>query len=360
MNRAGIWGTGGIANLHAQAIMAAGISLGPVVNINEDSAFEFAKRWGAATWGTDPKLFLEDDVVVVHVCTPPNLHYEMVKFLLVNNKHVLCEKPLCLEPWQAKELVELAQKKERICAVNLNVRYHPACQRARQVVSEPDFGRILLIHGTYLQEFHALPEPLGWRYNEELAGQMKAVTEIGTHWLDLAEYISGKRIERLSALFGCYYPTRFVENGMMYPDSLDGKRKEIKVTSEDSALIHFYFEDGALGSVVFSEVSQGRTNHLSIEITGANKNLWWNSEQSTELHTAKKGEGVNTELFAFGNNGFAGSIQTLVANYYASLNLCFVEKNIMYPTLQDGERLVKLCKAIEASGCQDGRWIRID
>lgn len=360
MKKAAIWGTGSIANLHAQAIIASGISIGAVVNINSEKAHEFAVRWGASRWGSDPNLLLDDDIIAVHVCTPPNLHYEMVRFLLENKKHVLCEKPLCLEPWQAEELVALAEENKLTCAVNLNVRYYPACQRARQLVREPDFGPVLLIHGSYLQEFHALPAPTDWRYNEKLAGQMRAVTEIGTHWLDLAEYVSGKRILMLSALLGNFHPTRLVENGMMYHDSFGKKADTLNVSSEDSALIHFRFEDNTLGSVVLSEVSHGRLNYLSIEITGEKKNLWWNSEQSTLLHTSKKGEGVNTELFAFGNSSFADTFQALISNYYASLNQCTVSQSIMPPTLLDGERLVKLCDAIGKSASQNAGWVEID
>jgi predicted dehydrogenase len=330
------------------------------VNINVEKAHEFAVRWGASSWGSDPKLLLGDDIIAVHVCTPPNLHYEMVRFLLENKKHVLCEKPLCLEPWQAEELAALAEENNLTCAVNLNVRYHAACQRARQLVKEPDFGLVLLVHGSYLQEFHALPAPTDWRYDEKLAGQMRAVTEIGTHWLDLAEYISGKRIRSLSALFGNFHPKRNVENGMMHLDSLAKKGDRINVSSEDSALIHFRFEDNALGSVVLSEVSHGRLNHLSIEITGEKKNLWWNSEQSTQLHTSKKGEGVNTELFAFGNSSFTDTFQALISNYYTSLNLCTVSQSIKPPTLLDGERLVRLCNAIGKSACQNAAWVEID
>lgn len=187
--KAGIWGAGYIAGTHAEALKASGVTIGAVVDVNEETAMEFAQKYGIKKWGTTPELLLEDEITTVHVCTPPNLHYEMVMLLLEHGKNVLCEKPLCFDDDEAEKLAEKAKEKGVVCGINLNVRFHMACQKARKVVETDDFGRINLIHGSYLQEFHAFPAPVGWRYNTALAGRMRAVTEIGTHWMDIAQYI---------------------------------------------------------------------------------------------------------------------------------------------------------------------------
>lgn len=358
MSEVAIWGAGGIANTHAAALKANGIPVGLVVNHNVDTAKEFAEKWGIPKWSADPNALLETNISVVHVCTPPGLHYEMVKFLLEHDKHVLCEKPLCLDLAQADELTALAHEKNLNCAVNFNVRFHPACQEVKARIQQKVFGDIRLIHGTYLQEFHALPAPYGWRYQEPLGGTMRAVTEIGSHWLDLAEYLSGKRIVGLQALFGSFQEQRVLKDGFMYEPQGD-ESQCLKVSSEDSALIQFRMENGAIGSVVLSEVSHGRTNHLTMEITGANQTIWWDSEHNTALHDAEKGSGVHTTLYPFGTNGFNDTFAALQANYYAALNMTRPFNQAGFPTLEDGRRLVLLCQAVQQSAQGGGIWVAV-
>lgn len=355
--KAAIWGAGNIAQTHAEMLRAAGVALGAVVDVSADRAREFAQTWNVPVWGDDPSVLFAPDITSVHVCTPPNLHYKMVRSLLEAGKHVLCEKPLCFEDSEARTLAELARDRKLICAVNLNVRYHMACQKARAVVAAPDFGCVRLIHGSYLQEYHSFPAQEGWRYNEQLAGKMRAVTEIGTHWVDLAQFISGKKIEAVSAQFGCFQPDRYAENGMMHAQNATG-RNLVRVNSEDSALVHLRFADGAIGSMVLSEVSQGRVNRLSLEVTGESRNLWWNSEENNLLCTATKGAGVQHEIFAFGG-GFADTFRALTAGYYADLAAQNYTPHPAYPTLADGANLVFACNAIYESAQRNAAWVTI-
>lgn len=357
--KAGIWGTGSIAHTHAAALKAAGIEIGAVVNIGEEKARAFAKKYGVKKWGTEPGILLDPEISAVHVCTPPNLHYDMVSLLLDHEKHVLCEKPLCFEDGQARELAKKAAKSGLACAINFNVRFHMACQKARGLVEAGELGKINVIHGSYLQEFHAFPAPVDWRYNTVLAGRMRAVTEIGTHWLDIAQYISGKRVTSLSANFGRFYPKRYVENGIMYPDSNEGRRTETaEAASEDAAAINLRFEGGAMGSVLLSEVSQGRINRLSLEVTGEKKNAWWNSEDNNVLHTAVKGGGVNSEIFGFGN-GFGDTFQSLLESFYEDVKRGGPSAHPLYPDFGEGKGIVRLCNAILESEAADGKWVVI-
>lgn len=358
MNEVAIWGVGGIANTHAAALKANGIPIALVVNHHVDTAKAFAEKWGIPKWSSDPSDLLETNISAVHVCTPPALHYEMVKFLLAHGKHVLCEKPLCTDLAQADELVALAREKDVRCAVNFNVRFHPACREARARIKQAAFGDVRLIHGTYLQEFHALPAPYGWRYQESLGGTMRAVTEIGSHWLDLAEYISGKKIVEVQAVFGNFQSRRVLKDGLMYEPQGD-EAQTLRVSSEDSALLQFRLENGAIGAVVLSEVSHGRTNHLTIEVTGANRTLWWDSEYGTALHDAEKGSGVHTTLYPFGANGFNDTFAALQANYYAALDMTRPFDQTGFPTLEDGRRMVRLCQAVQQSAQSGGGWVTV-
>ncbi len=356
--KAGIWGAGFIARSHVQALRANGIEIAAVVSRTAEKTKAFAREYGIPVWSTDPSVFLDPEIDAVHVCTPPGLHFEMLTFLLEHEKNVLCEKPLCLSDEEARSLADLARDKGLICGTNYNVRFHMACQKAKSLVSSGDFGRILLIHGSYLQEFHAFPVPYDWRYDEEKAGRMRAVTEIGSHWLDLAQYISGKKIVAVSANFGKFYPTRTLRDGLMYPSDESGPadgRDNIRVDSEDAASINLRFTDGAIGSVLLSELSQGRINRLSLEITGEKKNLWWNSEDNNLLMTAVKDGGVQTEVFGFGN-GFDDTFKDLTAGFYADVKRGSVSEDPAYATFSDGKNIVELCNAVLESDANDGAW----
>lgn len=358
MINAAIWGCGFIANAHAAALRSNGIPISAVVGRSLEKTEAFAQQWGISRWGTDPELLVGEDVDCVHVCTPPNNHYDMVRFLLERGKHVLCEKPLCLDPEEAKTLAALARSKGLVCAVNFNVRFHDACQKARELVQGPDFGPVLLVHGSYLQEFGALPAWKDWRYDPLLAGKMHAVTEIGSHWLDLVEYISGQKIRSVSAQFGCFYPKRYLKDGMMYAEA-QGEAPETEVSGEDAATIQLRFQNGAIGAVTLSEISQGRFNLLSLEITGENRNLWWNSENQNLLCFARKGGTVESNVFAFGT-GFADTFRKLTGAVYEPIRTGTPPEKGAYPDFTDGARSAALCEAVFRSAMGNSQWITVE
>lgn len=348
-----IIGAGEIANTHAEALKASGIFIEAVVDAKYEVAERFAKKWGIPNYGTDDSIVYTDSIQVVHVCAPPNLHYEMVSALIKAGKHVLCEKPLCFEDAQAEELAAMAKEYGVVCATNFNVRFHMACQKAKQLVDDGEFGRVLLVHGNYLQEFHALPAPVGWRYNHALAGRMRAVTEIGTHWFDIAQFISGKKIKAVSAQFANCSPTRYVKDGIMYHESDAGEKME--VDSEDIASINIRYEDGVIGSVLLSEISPGRVNDINLEVTGEKGNVWWNSEQYNILHKATKNSGVNSEIFAFGN-GFMDTFRELTKHFYEAVEAGKQPENPVYPTFEEAANIVKICNAVLRSADNNAAW----
>ncbi len=354
--KAGIWGTGGVAATHAQSLALAGVTLAAVVDRDAAKAAAFGQRWNAERAGTDPALLWDGEIDAVHICTPPALHFEMALEALEHGKHVLCEKPLCLTGREAAKLAAVAKAKGLHTAVNFNVRYHMACRRGAELVKSADFGPVQLIHGSYLQEFHAFPAHCDWRYNEKLAGPMRAVTEIGSHWIDLAQYISGRQVRRVSARFLCHNPTRYVREGLMYPEDGPG-RTPLHVTSEDSVLLTAEFDGGLLANAVFCEVAHGRANRLSMEVVGQSRSLWWNSEEIGVLHSAAKGQGVNSELFAFGDNGFADSFRLLIEAFYTQLR--GVREGSILPDFAQGAQIAQICDAIFASAGQDGAWVGV-
>ena len=366
-------GTGFAAEVHMKALRSCGITVGAVMSQREEKAKAFAEKWKIPQWTTTAEELMAADVDVIHICTPPATHGRLVRLALEVGKHVLCEKPLSLSAEEAKELAVLAKESGRICGMVLNVRYHMACQRAKELIEQGEIGRPILIHGMYLQEFGTLPTPYDWRYHPETGGEMRAVSEIGTHWFDIAEYLSGQEIEKVSAMFANYTPNRIVKDGMMYPDPETEEAAEsiyrqnngnievvdeqkITVESEDAAVIQLKFKNQAMGSVVLSEVSAGRGNHLSLEITGTGGNLWWNEEENNQLFVAKQGQGVRREVFAFGN-GFSETFTTMFDAFYQAVESGKPSEG--YPGFERGARIAKICQSVLKSAKADGVWVTI-
>ena len=391
--RAAIIGGGFAGGLHAAALRSCGIEPAAIVTTRTESARAFAERWNIPVWSTDTDIALADDIDAVHICTPPSFHADYVRAALLAGKKVFCEKPLGFSSAEAHALADLADSVTQgnlanasvqtdlaqLGTVTFNVRYHMAVQRARELIQGGTFGRPLLIHGSYLQEFHVLPAPYDWRYDEKLSGGMRAVTEIGSHWIDTAQYITGKKVTAVSASFANFFPDRIVKDGMMEaapgsaaaPDNVStcsdaGKNsprtsenaraaenartsenaRPLRVNSEDAACITFRYEDGAMGNVMLSEISPGRGNRLSLEITCENGNLWWNEEENNVLHTALRGQGVHSEIFAFGN-GFNDTFVSLMQHFYAGEEV---------PTFREAAQVVDVCEAIAASAAHDSAW----
>ena len=347
-----IVGTGMIANTHAQAITELGHKIAIVINRrDEKTAEKFAKKWNAESYSTNLSDAFKDNIDFVHFCTLPVFHYEEVKEALMHNKNVVCEKPLCLEPTQALELYELAKSKNLVNAVCFNVRFYNGCSEMKTQINSSGFGDLFLIHGSYMQEFHALPCEYSWRYKDELAGKMRATTEIGSHWIDLLRYITNTEIKSVSAKFGKIAPKRKLADGIMQYDE-NTNENIIEVSSEDSAIINFELENGCIGNVVLSEVSHGRNNKVQIEVTGKNKSVWWDSEHPYQVNSASKFTGVTTTTNSFAD-GFSSTFKELFRSIYSG------NPEINYPTFYDGYRNSLVCQAVYDSANNNSKVIEI-
>ncbi len=352
---AAIIGPGTIGQMHRSILEELGIPVLFVLGRNRERALDFGRKYGIRA-AADYQEILESDVSTVHICTPPATHYQYAKQALLADKHVLCEKPLCLEDHEARELYRLAKDRGLCHATGFNIRYHEALQQAKRLIAHAEFGNVKLIHGTYLQEFHSLPAEAGWRYDPRLAGPMRAVTEIGSHWCDLATYLTGREIDSVAAVFSTFTREREVKQGRMMPA---GGAPDIRVDSEDAATVLLRFTDGAIGSVVLSEASPGRKNYLSIEVTGLNHSLWWNSEAMHRLEVGSKDEGVLSRVFPFGD-GFKDTLKSLARAYYRDVEQGRPSARPGYPTFLDGMRSVAVCNAIYRSQSLGGRWVTLE
>ena len=345
--RAAIIGTGLIAHNHAQALRQQGHELIWVVSRRKESAKQFAGQYGCGVYSDTltPEMLREVDAV--HVCTPPGEHYPYVKMALEAGKAVFCEKPLTFDAAQAEELCRLAAERGVLAAVNFNNRFYPACEEIRQRLYE--CGPVELVHGHYRQEFQMMPAPWSWRYTDPY----RAVTEIGSHFVDLMRYLSGKEVESLSAMFHTVQPGRTVREGMMVED---GEGRAVCVTNEDAVSVSFRFVGGGMGSAFFSEISPGRSNDLAIELVTMEESYAFHSEDPYAITVGGKGRGIAREANAFGG-GFSTTFFDAVAVFYASLETGVVDERLA--TLEDGLAAVKLCEAMKESARLGGQCVSV-
>src|SRR5436305_11176792 len=261
--RAGIIGAGFMGAVHARAVRRSGGVVSRVAAATPESSRSGAERLGAEfPGGTVEDVLTADDVDVVHVCTPNGTHGALVRAAIAAGKHVVCEKPLATTADEAAELLELAAAAGVTATVPFVYRFYPTVREARARVTEGATGPLRLLHGSYLQDWMAERTDDDWRVDAAAGGASRAFADIGVHWCDLVEFVSGHRILRLAARTLVAVPER------------GGRRVE----TEDAAVLLFETDSGAVGSVTVSKVSPGRKNRLWFSLDGAAESLTFDQE----------------------------------------------------------------------------------
>jgi predicted dehydrogenase len=367
--RAGIIGTGFIGTVHARSAVLAGARVTGVAASSPKSARAALPRMhGERAFDSAEALVHSPDVDVVHICTPNNLHVPLARAALEAGKHVICEKPLALDDAGARELVELAGSSGLGDAVPFVYRYYPMVREARARLREGRSGALRLLHGTYLQDWLSQPGDDNWRVEQDLGGASRAFADIGSHWCDLAEFVSGHRIARLSARTSTVVPEREHAAGRPAFARGDGSGTQRAVETEDVALVQFETDRGALGSVVVSQVSAGRKNRLWIEFDAAAETLvfdqenpellWVGRREGIEL-TPRDGPGLSpdaarlTTVPAGHPQGYADCFDAFVADAYEAIRGTEAPEGL--PRFADGRRAVQITEAVLASA-RDGAW----
>ncbi|MEY9934856.1 putative dehydrogenase [Catenulispora sp. GP43] len=291
--RAGIAGAGMVAAVHADAIRRAGGSVAGVAASTPERSKAAAPRVGAGrAFDSAEELAVSDEIDVLHVCTPNALHGPLVRAALSAGKHVVCEKPLSLTGADSEDLVVLAANSGLVNAVPLVYRYHPMTVEARERVRRGQIGAVRLIHGHYLQDWLARPDDNNWRVDPAVGGASRAFADIGSHWCDLVEWISGHRISELTAATQTVLPQRSAAGRETFTGSQTESSAEttetaqttqVAVTTEDAVQVLFRTDLGATGALVVSQVSPGRKNRLWFEIDGAERSLSYDGEDPENL-----------------------------------------------------------------------------
>ncbi len=376
----GVIGTGFIGPVHIQALRRM-----PYVNVvalaeaDEETACRKGEGLGISRCYADYEaLIAQSDIDVVHVCSPNNLHAPMAKKALLAGKHVVCEKPLAISEVEARDLAETAKKTGLVNALHFNVRYYPLIRQLKTMVEKNEMGRIFSIHGTYLQDWLFYETDYSWRLESKMSGKSRAVADIGSHWMDLVEYVSGIKIAEVMADFATFYKTR--KKPLRSVETYAGKilkpedYADVEIDTEDYASMLFRFENGEKGALTVSQVSAGRKNRIYFELDGSRKSAAWDSETPNRLWIGRR-DGNNEILMkdpslfypeARGlitlpgghQEGFNDTLLQLFGECYADIRSGAPGPKPSYPTFADGLREILLCDSILESQAKQ-QWVAV-
>ena len=372
--KAAVVGTGFIGVVHVEALRRLGIEIAGVVGSSPERAAE--KPGLPEPYESFEAMLADERVDVVHLTTPNHLHHPQVKAVLAAGKHVVCEKPLALTSTESAELLELAEASGLVHCTNYNIRFYPLCHEARARIRRGDLGRVWNAHGRYVQDWLHESTDWNWRLDPEVGGSLRAVADIGTHWLDLTGWITGRRVEAVLADLFTVHEVRHVPTGPVetYGDAGDVERVDRDMSTEDVAHILLRYEDGSRGQVTISQVSAGRKNHLSFEIDGSKGALAWDSDRNEELwlgHRDRPNELVArdpglldasaraiSDLPGGHADGFTDTFKQLYRAVYRAVEAGGMPAEPDFPTFADGHEEILLCDAIAASA-ETGNWTEV-
>ena len=377
--KVGVIGTGFIGPAHIEALRRLGsVDVAALAECSDEVARAKAEALGIEEYYGDYKQLLKKgDIQSVHICSPNYLHYEMAKETLEAGKHVICEKPLAISVAEAEELVELADKKGLVNAVNFNIRYYPLMRQVRTMVEKGDVGNIFAVQGSYLQDWLFYQIDYNWRLEPERSGESRAVADIGSHWMDLIEYVTGLRIKEVCADFATFHkirkkplkPVETYAGKVLQPEDYE----DMPINTEDYATVLFRFENDGRGVMTVNQVAAGRKNRLYFEMDGSKQSIAWESEKPNQIWIGRR-DGNNEIMmrdpslvypetrtlidYPGGHNeGFPDTFKQLFKEVYAHIS---GDRSgpASYPTFEDGLREIVLCEKIMESN-KNGVWVKV-
>jgi predicted dehydrogenase len=321
---AGLIGAGFAGRIHARSVGLAGGRLVGVVGSSPERSQVIADELGVArAFPSAEELIADPEVEVVHVCTPNHLHGELAEAALQAGKHVVCEKPLAVDSPTAERLASLARSSGLVATVPFVYRYYPVVREARARVRAGDLGVVRLVYGTYLQDWLMGENDYNWRVDRDQGGRSRAFADIGSHWCDLMEFVTGQRITRLCSRLTTVLPERLGAPGRIAFSPGGETGPKVEVATEDVALVLFETDGGAVGSVVVSQVSPGRKNRLWFEIDGSKRSVAFDQEQPETIWIGGRDESTIVARGASGLGGSAHSFDLLPAGHPGGYLECF-------------------------------------
>jgi predicted dehydrogenase len=376
--KAGIIGTGFIGPAHVEAVRRLGfVDMVALCENGKDLAEAKAAQLNIGrAYGSVAELLRDPEIEVIHDCTPNHLHFQINTHILEAGKHCISEKPLAMTTAESSKLVALAKSKGVVNAINFNYRYNPLVQQAKSLIARGDVGDVFHVTGSYTQDWLFLPTDWNWRLSPELSGESRAIADVGSHWCDCIQFISGLHITRVCARLKTIHASRMkpkkdiatYAGKMLTPDDYEA----MPINTEDYASVMFELNNGAVGVFNVSQVFAGRKNRLFYELAGSKCSLVWDQERPNELqigYREKPNEvlmkdpslltpeaqpyahypGGHPEAYPDAIKNFVWRVYTHIANGGGAVD---------FSTFQDGHNEMAICEAILASG-KAGAWVDV-
>lgn len=378
-HKAALVGGGFIGPVHAEALRRIGVEVVGLLGSSPARARPLARRLGIGRVYDDLDALLDDDEVrSVHVTSPNHAHFEQARRVLESGRHLVCEKPLAINSNETATLRDLSRACPlQAAAVNYNVRFYPHCHEMRERVTRGDIGVVLSVTGSYTQDWLLRPDDYNWRVEADGGTNLRAVADIGTHWMDLAQFVIGKPIKAVMADLATFHRTRSRPIGSNETFSgLDGNTREtesVAITTEDHAAVLLRWDEGIRGVFHVSQVTAGRKNRLLLEVAGTEGALVWDSESSETLWMGNRGKpneillrdpallsfpAASISHYPGGHaEGFADTFKQLALSVYRWIEIGGTAEP-GFPSFEDGHRELLLCEAI-AKSHRIGAWVEL-
>jgi predicted dehydrogenase len=372
-------GTGFIGPVHVEAIRRLGRPVLGVLGSTPQRSREAAARLQVPkAYVSLDELLADSEIGTVHVASPNRWHFPQCRQLLQAGKNLICEKPLAMTAAEGAELVALAEKSPGVAVVCYNVRFYPLCLEARQRIAAGELGDIFHVTGSYVQDWLLYDTDFNWRVLADEGGALRAVADIGTHWLDLVQFVTGLAVTEVCADLRTVLPVRRrpAESVGTFQgkERVAGAKIDMRVDTEDYGSVLLHFAGGSSGCVTVSQVTAGRKNCIRFEIAGSKGSLSWNSERPNELwlgHRDRPNELLlrdpallHPEVRPFANypgghsEGFPDTFKQLFRAVYDYMEGGDRHAPPPFPTFADGYREIVLCEVIRRSN-QEGCWISV-
>ena len=377
---AAVIGTGFIGPVHVEGLIRAGVNVAGILGSTKAKSRRTAEELGLKHgYASLDELLADEDVDVVHITSPNRYHFEQTARTLQAGKHVLCEKPLAMNSRESTELLSIADDSDRVAAVNYNVRYYPLCLEAADRVRRGEVGEMYHVTGGYVQDWLFHESDFNWRVLSEDGGELRAVADIGTHWLDLVQFITDRKVTAVCADLQTVFARRQRPIGGV--ETFSGNTNaanetvSVDVTTEDSGCVLLKFEGGSRGMMSVSQITAGRKNCLRFEVAGSKQAIEWCSERPNEIwvgHRDKPNETLLRDPALIGdranrhadypgghNQGFPDTFKQLFRDFYGYVAAGDFTAERSFPTFADGHREVLLCEAILKSH-RGQKWVEVE
>jgi len=375
MKRVAILGAGMIGDVHRRAATLAGAQILGVMASTPERSRQVAEEWGVEQAYGSIEEVAESNAEIVHICTPNASHVGYAVALMEAGKHVLCEKPLGISLADAQHAAEVAKDTGVINTIPFAYRFHPMAREMRARVQAEEFGALNLMHGSYLQDWLLNPKATSWRVDPKAGGPSRAFGDIGSHWCDLLEWVTGDRIARLVATISITIKQRPASTAATM-SAVESDAPLVDVQTEDSALILFRTASDIAGSAVISQLSAGRKNRLWMEVDGMHQSaafdqelgeqLWIGDDEGARVLVRDPNHGSAEQrrlsmLPAGHAQGYAQCFENYVADSYAAVDARAGHGQLPdgLPTFADGARAAEICDAMLRSA-SSGEWVNVD